>query len=167
MNINKFKLNKDKKIIFSLEDYEVNEFLETIKKLGDIIYDDKLIDSKIILNIKDINFLNDRLKNNYKQFSYNLIYKATRDGPKTDDFNKKCNGKSNQLIILKTTKELIFGGFTGRGFQNSQNENIKDNSVFLFSLDNKKIYNIKKDSFALYELSTEKYGIFFWKMWWK
>ena len=26
---------------------------------------------------------------------------------------------NNQLIILKTTKGLIFGGFTARGFQNS------------------------------------------------
>ena len=165
-NINKFKLYKDKKIVFNLKENEVNEFLERIKKFGDIIYDDLAkieIDSKIILNIKDINFLNKRLKKNFNQFSYNLIYRATRDGPKTDDFNRKCNGKNNQLIILKTTKQLIFGGFTGRGFQNTDNIKIKDDSVFLFSLDNKKIYDIKKDSYALYEMSTNNYGIFFGK----
>ena len=166
-NISKFKENKDKIIKFNLEDNEINKFLEKIKIFGNIILDDKLkkieIDSKIISKENDINIINERLKQNFNDFEYNLIYRATRDGPKTEDFNKKCNGKNNQLIILKTTKGLIFGGFTGRGFQNTDKGKIKDDSVFLFSLDNKKIYNIKKDSYALYESSTNKYGIFFGK----
>ena len=166
-NISKFKENKDKIIKFNLEDNEIDKFLETIKIFGDISFENKLdkikIDSKIILKINDIKIIHERLKQNFNNFEYNLIYRATRDGPKADDFNKKCNGKNNQLVILKTTKGLIFGGFTGRGFQNTENCKIKDDSVFLFSLDNNKIYNIKKDSYALYEQSSNKYGIFFGK----
>jgi len=165
--ISQFKENKDKIIKFNLEDDEIEKFIETIKIFGDILFEDKLkqneIDSKIILKINDINFLNERLKQNFNDFEYNLIYRATRDGPKIDEFNKKCNGKNNQLIILRTTKGLIFGGFTGRGFQNTEKRKIKDDSVFLFSLDNKKIYNIKKDSYAIYEDSSCHYGIFFGK----
>ena len=45
-----------------------------------------------------------------EKLTINLIYRATRDGPKTSDFNRLCNGKNNQSIILKTTKGIIFGG---------------------------------------------------------
>lgn len=122
------------------------------------------IDSKIIKNNEEFNFVNERLENNFNgDIKYNLIYRATRDGSKTEDFNKNCNGKNNQLIILKTTKGIIFGGYTERGFQNSKEGKIKDDSVFLFSLYNKKIYNIKKGSYAIYEYSQGKYGIFFGK----
>jgi hypothetical protein len=122
------------------------------------------IDSKIIKNIEEFYFVNERLENNFNgNIKYNLIYRATRDGSKTEDFNKNCNGKNNQLIILKTTKGIIFGGYTERGFQNSKEGKIKDDSVFLFSLYNKKIYNIKKGSYAIYEYTEGKYGIFFGK----
>ena len=123
-----------------------------------------IIDSKIIKINDEMSFLNEKLENDFNsKIKYNLIYRATRDGSKTDDFNKCVNGKDNQLVILKTKKGLIFGGYTGRGFQNTEKGKIKDDSVFLFSLDNKKIYNIKKGSDALYEFSPIKFGIFFGK----
>jgi len=122
------------------------------------------IDSKIIKNNEEFCFVNERLENNFNgNIKYNLIYRATRDGSKTEDFNKNVNGKNNQLIILKTTKGIIFGGYTQRGFQNSNEGKIKDDSVFLFSLYNKKIYNIKKGSYAIYEHTNGKYGVFFGK----
>ena len=40
-NISKFKVNKDKIIEFNLEEYEVDEFLKTIKMFGDIICEKK------------------------------------------------------------------------------------------------------------------------------
>ena len=122
------------------------------------------LDSNIIQKKEDFSLVNDKLVNDFNgEVVYNLIYRATRDGPTTDNFNHKCNGKNNQLVIIKTKKGLIFGGFTGRGFQNSDEKKIVDDSVFLYSLDTKKIYNIKKGSCALYELSSNGYGIFFGK----
>ena len=156
---NKIKtlLNK----ISSLEDYIKNNNYESrIKALENLEKQIKRqIDSTIINNTEELCFINNRLKVNFKD--YNLIYRATRDGPKTSDFNEKCKGKNNQLIILKTTKGLIFGGYTQRGFQNTNDHIINDDSVFLFSIDNKKIYNIKKGSRALYENSNDGYGIYF------
>ena len=127
-------------------------------KLNNEDFDSEIIDKKDLIFVqgKLMNYLN-------KIFHYTLIYRATRDGPKTSDFNKKCNGKNNQLIILKTNKGLVFGGFTGRGFQNTNDGHIKDDSVFLFSADNKKIYEIRKGSDALYEYSPGEYGVFFGK----
>ena len=149
---NKIKLLEDKIEKLEKKDIKQNEINEIN------------LNSKIIENKEDLKFLNDELKNKLNgEIKYNLIYRATRDGPKTSDFNKACNGKNNQLIVLKTTKGVIFGGFTGRGFQNTNNYYIVDNSVFLFSFKNKKIYRIKKDSCALYEDSSYHYGIFFGK----
>ena len=52
------------------------------------------IDSKIIKNYEEFYFVNERLENNFNgNIKYNLIYRATRDGSKTEDFNKNCNGK--------------------------------------------------------------------------
>ena len=135
--------------------------LRTIPKNENAIND---IDSKIIKKNEDISFINEKLQKKFNSnINYNLIYRATIDGSKTDNFNEKCNGKNNQLIILQTTKGLIFGGYTERGFQNTKEGKIKDDSVFLFSLDNKKIYDIKKGSYAMYEHSEKKFGIFFGK----
>ena len=140
-----------------------NQKLKSTPKQA-LIIPKKEIDSKIIKNYEEFYFVNERLENNFNgNIKYNLIYRATRDGSKTEDFNKNCNGKNNQLIILKTTKGIIFGGYTERGFQNSKEGKIKDDSVFLFSLYNKKIYNIKKGSYAIYEYTEGKYGIFFGK----
>ena len=146
--------------IKALEDkIEKMEKREKINKANEID-----LNSIIIQNIDNLEFLNDELENKLNgKIKYNLIYRATRDGPKTSDFNKACNGKNNQLIVLKTTKGVIFGGFTGRGFQNTKNQRIKDNSVFLFSFKNKKIYRIIKDSNAIYEDARNEYGIFFGK----
>ena len=41
-----------------------------------------------------------------------LIYKATRDGDSIKNFSDKCGNVKNTLIIIKTTDNLIFGGFT-------------------------------------------------------
>ena len=85
--------------------------------------------SNIIPKKEDFSLVNEKLEADFNgEVEYNLIYRATRDGPTTDDFNKKCNGKNNQLVILKTKKGLIFGGFTGRGFQNSDEKRIIDDS---------------------------------------
>lgn len=113
------------------------------------------INSEIIKTNDDINFLsqrfqiNDNISNN--EIKYNLIYRATIDGSHVNDFHDKVNGKSNQLIIIKTTKNLIFGGYTKKGFQNSRKGEIIDNDAFIFSVNLKKIYNVKKDNPAIFD----------------
>ena len=162
------KITEHENIIESLKDKlsvkeNNNQKLKSTPKQA-LITPKNEIDSKIIKNYEEFYFVTERLESNFNgNIKYNLIYRATRDGSKTEDFNKNCNGKNNQLIILKTTKGIIFGGYTERGFQNSKEGKIKDDSVFLFSLYNKKIYNIKKGSYAIYENTQGKYGVFFGK----
>ncbi len=145
---------------FAIYEEKISDLEKKIKKPGILLN----IYSNILSKDKKIDFLDNELRNSLGgEIQYNLLYRATRDGPKTSDFNNKCSGKNNQLIILKTIKGLIFGGFTGRGFQNTDQKRINDDSVFLFSFDNQKIYKIKKGSDALYEDAPDGYGIFFGK----
>lgn len=66
----------------------------------------------------------------------NLLYRGGRDGFRAADFHRLCDDKSNTLVLVQTTKDYIFGGYTNAcwdsfsGFKN-------DSGVFIFSLVNK------------------------------
>ena len=133
---------------------DISPFLETIKKFGSV-YDYINKQSNIIESYNDIEFIKTYLKTeeNSKKLSLNLIYQATKDGQNSSDFHKKCDGISPLLIFIKTTKGLIFGGYTKEGFQ-SREKIVVDNKAFVFSISNKKIYKVKKDKNALHDYKT-------------
>ncbi len=153
--------NQMQKIILKVTELE--------KKLDKIENDKKIkeesikIDSNIIGNPNiDMKFLNERLllgKNYNKNIKYNLIYRATRDGDGTAKFHQRCKGNTSQLIVIKTTDSNIFGGYTQIGFQSRNDDKYKDDEAFVFSFDQKKIYNIKKGKEAIYDSISQ--GPFF------
>jgi hypothetical protein len=63
------------------------------------------IDSTIISSIPDIFsvFGAERLK---------LLYRASRDGFETSAFHDRCNGHSNTVTLVSSSKGWIFGGYT-------------------------------------------------------
>lgn len=67
---------------------------------------------------------------------WTLKYRASRDGFAAKDFHDKCDGISNTLTVIKTTKGYIFGGFTTKTWQ-SNGGYVTDPNAFLFSLINK------------------------------
>ena len=109
------------------------------------------IDSKIINKIEELEFLENRLKNDdilkKKNIIYKLLYRATKDGNNIKTFHNKCDNIKGTLIIIKTTKGMRFGGYTEQiwNINNNNNkcESRKDdkNICFCFSLDLFKIYN--------------------------
>ena len=133
-------LEKDKKEILKHSKFE-NDFVIKIK-------------SNIFSSFDEIDFIIERLKNDIKlrnkKISFNLLFKATRDGEKGSYFHKKCNGKVQQLIFIKSTKGEIFGGYTEIGFRSRGGEH-KDNNSFVFSFSTKKIYDIQNDCVAIYD----------------
>ena len=125
---------------------------EKIEKLG--------IDSKIIDNSNDLNFLVNRLINNdqilkQKKIKFNLLYRATRDGDYSDDFHSKVDNKNSTLTIIKTTSGSKFGVFLEVPFKQTGNCVVDDKS-FIFSLDLKKIYNSKKGQYVLNDYTVNK-----------
>jgi hypothetical protein len=67
---------------------------------------------------------------------WNLIYRASQNGFEASSFHSKCDNKPNTLIIIKTTNDNVFGGYTEQTWNHTANYKADPNS-FLFSLINK------------------------------
>ena len=89
--------------------------------------------------------------------SLHKLYQATIDGGYPINFHKKCDNIPNTLVLIKSKGKRRFGGFTPIPWK-SERGYIEDkkNQTFVFSLDNKKIYNLIGISCAVYH--QEDYG---------
>ena len=125
---------------------------ELFNKIEQKEREENKIDSVIINYLNNIEFIINRLnklgKFSNKKLSLNLLYRATRDG-EIETFHQKCDNKNDELVIIKTKKGLVFGGYTEKGFKNTGGY-MKDENAFVFSYSNKKIYNNMKDKDAIY-----------------
>ena len=99
-----------------------------------------------IINRKDEELIINWLPKKYK-FT-NLIFCTSRDGDTIDAFKNKCENQSPTLVIIKTDKGIIFGGYASSPWK--EKGPIQDNNSFIFSIDLKKKYNVKDTSTALY-----------------
>ena len=143
---NQFILNK-------LNYYENDKIISKNITKNNLSYN---IDSVIINNLSEIQYIINRLKDSdslkNKDIFFNLLYRAKKHGD-IEIFHQKCDNKSNQLVIIKTIEDVIFGGYTEIGFKSSGNDVI-DNNAFVFSHSLKKIYNVKKNKYAIYSLRS-------------
>ena len=124
------------------------------------------VDSKIFKNEEEINFIKQSIYNklykNLKQnLSLKLLYRATRDGDKASSFHKNCDGICPLVVLVKTKKEIRFGGFTETYFESTKEyKGKRDDHAFIFSLDKLKCYNIEKGQNAI--LCFKNYGPVFY-----
>jgi len=115
------------------------------------------IDSEIIKQTEDLEFLTKRLINNdenlkQKKINYNLIYRATRDGDSLNNFHNRVDNKRSHLSIIETYKGLKFGVFIEQLLKQTGNS-LNDNKSFVFSLNLKKIYNAKYGAYNINDSS--------------
>ena len=106
------------------------------------------LDSYIINKTTDFNLINEQLAKVYdtQEIEYELIYRASRDGDYAKIFKKKCGNVRGTLIVVQTdslTNKRVFGGFTTQIWDDSE-RNYDDDKAFCFSVDEKKIYNLKE-----------------------
>ena len=116
------------------------------------------VDTKILKTEEEIDFIKNMIKENkYEKlglkpnnFSLNLIYRATRDGDMGQNFHKLCDGLSPILLLIKTTHNVRFGGYTETFFEGTNDYlGKKDDNAFIFSLDKRKYYQIEKGENAI------------------
>ena len=103
----------------------------------------KYNDKSVIMKEGEINFINQTLKFriNKEVKEIKKLYQATVDGDSSYNFHSKCDGIPNTLVIIKSSGNRRFGGFTTKKWISSDNYNYDyDKNSFLFSLDKKKIY---------------------------
>jgi hypothetical protein len=124
--------------------------LSSSKKVEEFTKEEINLESKILPLFEDYDFIINYLRNN---LNLNVkksikIYRASEDGDQAQNFHSLCDNNTNIIVLIKTKDKKIFGGFTSKGFDIS-NTNIIDNSAFVFSLNNKQIYHVKKDKNAI------------------
>ena len=63
---------------------------------------------------------------------FKLIYKATTDSFTVQSFHEKCDNIKGTLIIIKTTNEFVFGGYTNESWAGEFIDKF-DPNAFIFS----------------------------------
>ena len=76
-----------------------------------------------------------------------LLMNSNINGDSTKTFMDKCNGKCPTLAVIKTTNGYVFGGYTTQMWRDGGF--VKDNNAFVFSIDKKRKYKIKKPENAI------------------
>ncbi len=93
-----------------------------------------------IINSESFKQLNTWINPN-KLLKFDLIFKASINGDTSEIFHKICDGKGPTLTIVKGKNGHIFGGYLTVPFS-SDRKSHSDDKAFLFSLTNKKKFNI-------------------------
>ena len=164
-------LSKDKKTDKELNMSEIKADLKSNKKDADssvisiskthisdvteINYSKIISRSGIFTQEREITFLIDKINKNLnyrnkKFFSMKLIYKASEDGDTPYKFHKLCDGLCPLIVLVKTTYNKRFGGFTEAYFEASDELIGKySNTAFIFNLDREKAFDIIEGQSAI------------------
>ena len=152
--INNLKIeNKDTKDKIKDQNKEIN-ILHNENKLFDKKIDEQnkkiiyIISKSIILKPNRVKLILSEIeKRMNKEISgLNKLYQATIDGADPVNFHKKCDNIPNTLVLIKSKGQRTFGGFTKISWKSEKfgkHKKDRENTTFIFSLDNKKIYNLQ------------------------
>ena len=82
-----------------------------------------------------------------QNFAFSLVYRASRDGDSSEEFHKRCDNIGPNITLIKSDKNIKFGGFTIKDWKPLEDSEEKEDPYsFCFSLgNNKKIYLHKTD----------------------
>ena len=84
--------------------------------------DSKILCNDILYQEKIKQWLNKpNSKSNYKNLeNISLLYRGSRDGFKASDFHRLCDNKGETLVIIKSTDNYIFGGYTSINWESTE-----------------------------------------------
>ena len=160
---------KTKKLEESEEDSEIEREKKKKKKeenVGQFIYEEFLDDTNIIKEKKEIDLILDKIQvifhKSYKNFiNLKRIYSASKDGDSAEVFHSLCDGIAPLVVLIKTTKNVVFGGYTEAPYTFSKKRvGNKDDNAFIFSINKMKTYDVEKGTNAT--CSFKDYGPVFY-----
>ena len=79
---------------------------------------------------------------------FNLLFRASEHSDKAKVFHEKCDKHQMTLVLVETSKGVRFGGFTTETWDGNCVKKV-DNNAFVFSLDKNKIYDVRKNEYAI------------------
>ena len=104
------------------------------------------VNGDILHSIAELEMLVRKINKSSQKMTLNLIYKATADSDKAQEFHKKCDKAKSTLVLIETDKGKRFGGYTSTTWEGKSVDKLDENA-FVFSLDKMKIYdNIKGEN---------------------
>ena len=136
------KAEEKQEIKENKEDKEIKEDKEDKEKTNKSLEDkpeQTFVNGDIIHSLEELEMLIRKINKSSKRITLNLIYKATADSDKAEDFHRKCDEAKNTLVLIETDKGKRFGGYTSVDWK-GKCVNKKDENAFIFSLDKMKIY---------------------------
>ena len=125
INIKLNRLNK-------LNIYQDSNYLNKIQSV---------MSKNILLNNEDFDLIKYFI--NKGNIKLSLLYKATIDSDFSNKFHEKCDNNAPTITLVKTEDGLRFGGYTTQTWNNDE-ECKQDDEAFLFSINLRKKYEIKK-----------------------
>ena len=110
---------------------------KSFNETSSIINNEKSKQNIIIIWIKD------KIKKDNIKFE--LLFKMSIHGYSAYDFHQYCDNMGPTLILIKTTKDRIFGGFTTLNWKEESEKGVKfdeNDETFIFSLNLMKKYDM-------------------------
>jgi len=135
--------------------FKINEGFTTDEGFDD----NKGFTNKIIKNDDEMNLiLNAIHKKPNLKIKVKLLYTPTLEENSWRDFHNYCDNKGPTIVLCESTTGKRFGGYTSVSWD-LKNAGYNDINAFLFSLDNKKIYD-KGNNKQIY--CGNNYGVHFY-----
>ena len=132
---------KNKKNIENIENKENDTKIALEEKT-----EQTFVNGDIIHNNEELEMLVRKINKSSQKMTLNLIYKATIDSDRAEEFHKKCDKAKNTLVLIETDKGKRFGGYTSTNWEGNCEDKL-DEEAFVFSLDKMEIYeNIKGEN---------------------
>ena len=78
-------------------------------------------------------------------FSLTLLFRGSRDGFENAKFHERCDNQGPLLVIIKTQKDILIGGFCSISWKNVGSD-LVDPKCVVFSITRQKIYNRLNDN---------------------
>ena len=125
------------KIEFEKKNKEISE------QLFSLLNKQNILNNKIFKNLIENAIIEKREEIKNKNIGWKLIHKASRDGGSVTDCHSKCNNISDTVSIIFSSTGRIFGVYRNIAINGDGPWRI-DNNAFIFSVDNNKIYRVKK-----------------------
>ncbi len=80
------------------------------------------------------------------KFSLRLLFRGSRDGFKNAKFHELCDNQGPLLVLVKTAKDILIGGFSSIPWKNSGGWTV-DPKCIVFSLTRNKTYIRHTDAY--------------------
>ena len=114
---------------------------EEIEREKELKKQNKIKETTLVTDSDQIKFLIKTIQKSFgSDFTFKLLYRASRDGWQSTDFHRLCDKKGPTVVIVKVDNGRLCGGYCSIGWKSSGGWQ-HDNNSFLFSLDSLKKYN--------------------------